>query len=364
MTGWFSGDLYVNGTYRFSSAGLKDSFLLKLDEDGAVVAIRRIGGTDNDQSMSLTLNSSMFSDDLFVGVTFQGTTDFGGGPVTSSGYDCVIARYNRSLSYRSLIHMGGSGSCSGPRLERYANTIYAVGSYTGLFRFLAADSQTEVTSLGYSDVFVAAYSTAGSLLWSSTLANAGAAYDYGVSRVNDGIWVVGDFNGQLSGPAGAGLVYSAGGTDGFAARFGSNGVLGGIMRLGTATNDHVASIDVDHSTPHGNVAIVGGYVGLTTNPYPFENVESPFGDYWLFRTDLSGYQDAFVLLADQSGYVVSLLGFGSPTDTAFHKDNAYAVAYDPYGGLLVGGVFYGTLDTGMHSLTSHAEDGFVFHLTP
>jgi hypothetical protein len=90
ITGEFRGEFdFGNGTY--ASAGLRDIFVLKLDPCGNLLWSKQIGNALDNAYEALAVDKT---GKVYVGGRFEGTIDFGGGPLTSAGStDIFVVAY-------------------------------------------------------------------------------------------------------------------------------------------------------------------------------------------------------------------------------------------------------------------------------
>src|SRR6185436_2702788 len=104
---------------------------------------------------------------------FQGTIDFGGGPMTSDGgSDAYVAVFSTSMF--SVYH-SWSAQLSGAEDQQgtdvafdYSGNIVTVGWFRGA---LAAGAQQR-TSAGAKDLFVVKHTAGGALIWLETVGDA------------------------------------------------------------------------------------------------------------------------------------------------------------------------------------------------
>jgi len=90
VTGYFGGTIDFGGG-PLNSAGNSDIFVAKFTADGSHVWSKRFGDTSEDRGSSVATDAS--NNVLFTGF-FNGTVDFGGGPLTSAGLDDIyIAKF-------------------------------------------------------------------------------------------------------------------------------------------------------------------------------------------------------------------------------------------------------------------------------
>src|SRR4029077_20154747 len=75
---------------------------------GAFRSVKRLGGAGGDWGNAIAIDSS---GNVVVAGPFQGTVDFGGGPLTSAGvYDIYIAKYSATGTYLCARQVGGAAA--------------------------------------------------------------------------------------------------------------------------------------------------------------------------------------------------------------------------------------------------------------
>ena len=156
-----AGDVAVVGLFSFTadfgtgaltSAGSNDGFLVKLaGADGASRWARRFGGSALDTAFGVAADR-----DGNVSVTgfFQGTADFGGGAVTSAGFeDVFVATFDATGAPRWSRRFGGTSSD-----QAFAAAAGPGGDVvvTGFFQSTASFTSGPLISAGLQDCFLLA----------------------------------------------------------------------------------------------------------------------------------------------------------------------------------------------------------------
>jgi hypothetical protein len=148
---------------------------------------------------------------------FEGTVDFGGGPLTSAGFgDVFVASYSPAGAHRWSKRFGSSKSYGlgrGVAVDKSGNAV-VTGDFEGTVGFGGAP----LTSEGYSDIFVASFGPTGAHRWSRRLGDAGweEGHDVAVDG-SDNVVVTGHFGGTVD--FGGGPLTSAGAGDIFVASY-------------------------------------------------------------------------------------------------------------------------------------------------
>ena len=96
ITGYFQDTVNFGGG-NITSAGNRDVFVLKLNSSGVFQWVYTAGGTEDDYSYGLDIDSS---GNIYAVGSFQSTINFGGGNITSEGvYDVFAVKLNSSGQY-------------------------------------------------------------------------------------------------------------------------------------------------------------------------------------------------------------------------------------------------------------------------
>jgi len=309
VTGRFSGTIDF-GTGPLTSAGASSIFLAKYSAAGAPIWSRAFGGGLNDVGNGVAVDSG--GNVVIVG-TASGTVNFGGGPITASGYTIVVAKFSAAGTHLWSRGIGDSFSNSGNAVAvDPSGNIAVTGAFSGQVNFgggvltsagvdiflaklsptgghlwsrhfgsalavhagngVACDGSGNVlvtgsfensidlgagwtTSFAHKDMFVAKYSAAGAYVWSKL---AGGLYDdagRGVAVDATGkVVVTGTFQAAVN--FGTGSLITAGRTDVFVARYSPDGVPLVAQRFGGADFDAGNAVAVDRS---GRPVVTGSY---------------------------------------------------------------------------------------------------------
>lgn len=399
VTGRFQGSVDFGGG-PLTSAGGWDIYLAKFTPNGAHIWSARFGDGQNQVANAIAINS--LGQPVIVG-SFQGTVNFGAGPMTSAGgYDIFVAKFHQAGSCLWSRRYGdsgeqfalGVGTDSGGMITTtgyYYGTVdfgggplpSAGGADIFLFRLdsssgahqwsqrfgdgadqLAGDLGTAesariaitgyaggtvdfgggpLTSAGGNDMFVAAFTPAGAHIWSRM--HGGAQTDAGaavvVSSVDFSIVVTGAFRGSVS-FGGAPLV-SAGGADLFVAKYSAAGAHLWSARHGGNLADSATDLAIRGP---GDLALTGYFEGTA--------------DFGGGIVTSAGQTDLFVAVYDPEG---RHLGSRYAGDAA--RQEGDAVAYTQTREVVCAGQFQGTIDLGGGPLTSAGSfDPYLAKLGP
>ena len=241
-----------------------------------------------------------------------------------------ISSITFSQSYEWGGRFGGAGEDVVKKMHVDAEgNSYVTGYFTDTADFDITNSESNLTSNGFYDVFVQKTNTEGSLEWAVSIG--GAMFDYGTGITTDNqgnVYVTGYFDETVDFNPGGGewLLTSQGGGDIFILKLTSNGEFVWAKSVGGTGYEESTSIGVDEL---GNVYILG---------YLYETVD--------FDPDLGeelitsqGGSDTFLLQLDSVGYFAKVYSYGGE-----HSDLALDISVKSSNEIFISGYFQGTTD--------------------
>jgi hypothetical protein len=198
----FSGTVTL-GPYTFASRGGHDVVLVKYNSSGAVQWARRIGGPGDEMAGDVGL--TQYSGYVFVTGSFESGIQFGSyhgldvSPLTSSGgSDVFVARYTASSGTLDWARKaGGSSDDNGYGLAvDGSDNVYVTGGFYGSIYFSFGFFAFPHISSGLSDIFLAKYSVDGTLQMSRRLGGTGTDYGLavGIDKYNGEIYLTGGYS--------------------------------------------------------------------------------------------------------------------------------------------------------------------------
>ena len=247
VTGEFSGTINFGGS-NLVSIGLDDIFVAKLDAAGVHQWSRGFGGLGDDTGYSVTADAS-------GGVTvtggfggyFDGTVDFGGGPLTSAGdRDIFLAKFSSGGVHQWSQRFGNTAADAGLSVTTDASENLIVTGYAqGLVNFGGAD----LSGAGSEDIFVAKFSGGGIHQWSQRFGDASSQIGYSVGADASGnVVATGFFRGTVD--FGGANLTSAGTEDIFLAKFGGESAEPTFVTIEDVGNDQGGQVKI-RFTPSG-----------------------------------------------------------------------------------------------------------------
>jgi hypothetical protein len=335
-TGYFSGTVDFDpgaGTVNLTSAGSNEIFVQKLDASGNLVWARGMGGTSQDDSWSIAVDSA---GNVYTTGFFEGTADFdpGAGTVnlTSAGIrDIFVQKLDASGTLVWARRMGGTISSDEARSIAVdsAGNVYTTGFFEGTVDFDPGAGTVNLSSAGNNEIFVQKLDASGNFVWARRMGGTSADVGWGIAVDSAGnVYTTGYFNGTVDFDPGAGTVNltSAGSFEIFVQKLDASGNLVWARRMGGTSDDFGIGIAVDSAD---NVYTTGTFVGTA-------DFDPGAGTVNLTS---AGIRDIFVQKLDASGTFAWARRMGG---TSF--DQGWGIAVDPLGNVYTTGYFEGTVD--------------------
>jgi trimeric autotransporter adhesin len=244
IVGNFSGSASVGGANLYS-AGNGDGFVTKLDANGVALWAKPIGGIASDTATSVSVDSS---GNVLVGGNFNGTTtNLGALNIPSAGgQDGYVAKFNSNGVVQWAKPIGGISSDFATSVSADSSgNVLVGGNFNGTTTNLAA---ANITSAGQQDGYVAKFDTSGVVQWAKPIG--GISSDNATSLAVDSsgnVAVAGSFQGATTNLV-SGNLTSAGGQDGYVAKFNPSGVAQWIKAIGGTSSDNANFVSIDSNS--------------------------------------------------------------------------------------------------------------------
>lgn len=253
-----------------------DVFVLKLNASGTLSWAKQLGGSEEDQSSSMSLDNN---GNLLITGNFKGTADFNPGTATNnftalSPYgDVFICKLNNSGEYVWAKRLGGSDATRSQSIRTDLNGyVYTMGTFQGTVDFdPGAGTQnlsTELSPLGWSvtNIFISKLDSNGNYAWAKNLAapyNINTQWAIPTAMSVDAfgnIYTTGAFTDSVDFDPGTGADYlvsaSAGNADIFITKMDTAGNYIWTKGMGGFSHDVGWRIETDNQ---GNVYTLGDY---------------------------------------------------------------------------------------------------------
>ena len=216
-----------------------------------------------------------------------------------------------------------------------ANNVYISGYFEFGFYFVPETSSNFAQAFGSDDIFIAKYSSNGTLIWGKTIGGSGQDRPSGMDVTPDGeISLTGYFNGTVDFNPGSGVnnLTSNGNRDIFVLKLNSNGDYDWAHKFGSSLPDEGVATCFDSN---GNVYITGFYQETVDfNPGSGTNNFSAIS------------YDIFILKLDANGNYVWNYELGSNP-----AEQGRAIQCDASGNVYTSGSYASTLDFNLGAAT-------------
>lgn len=252
VAGQFRG-MFTAGSTTVSSAGGADIFVAKLSAaTGDVLWIKSFGGAGNETATAVAVDSS---DNVYVGGTFQGSIDFGGGAMTSANVDGYALKLDSAGSY-----VWAKGPLGGPNLDSVGglavrgSTVALTGTYSGSMTVNGVTLTNSGTQQGY----IVEWGTDGSnglvkgFTGTYNILPKGIALDS-----SSNIVVAGSFN-QTANFGGGDVTSNNGSLDVFLVKYNASGTFLFHKVFGGSSSDQAGGVSVDDND---NIILLGSFTG-------------------------------------------------------------------------------------------------------
>lgn len=198
VAGYFSGNLVLGSINLTSNSNTEDICLLKLNSsDGAFLWARNAGGTENDQSIGVTVDGT---GNAYITGFYRGTATFGLSPTTTTftsrgGQDIFVAKYNTSGSFLWAKTAGSVNNDVGDGIivDNIGSNVYIVGLFSGTLSFGPGLGTNSVVSAGSNDVLLYKLSSNGDFVWRTSGGGTSLdeGYDITIDNSNGNVYLIG-----------------------------------------------------------------------------------------------------------------------------------------------------------------------------
>lgn len=179
-----------------SSVGLRDAFILKLDNSGNFIWAKQIGGTGSVSGISISINTN---NEFYLAGGFKGIADFdpnaGINNLTSLGIDdAYLAKFDTDGNLLFVIQMGGLNRSDSRSVFATTNgQVYVAGYFEGILDLTVGGGPNTVTSNGGNDIFIAHYLEDGSFVDVNSFGSIGSEVGFDIAVSNNGLVHLGGY---------------------------------------------------------------------------------------------------------------------------------------------------------------------------
>ncbi len=230
------------GTVQVISKGGLDSFIAKFDHAGNIKWARGAGGTGIDYARGIVVDAQGNS---YLTGAFQNTANFEGTLLPGAGgYDVFLAKYSSDGQLVWAKRAGGSGEDIGRSIALDAGgNIYC----TGGFENSAIFDGTALVSGGSTDIYMARYNSSGQLTWLRKAGGTGSEYGYSIALDPAGNSFVSGFYSSAAASFGCSSMVNNGLTDIYVAKYDPAGSVLWTKSAGSTSNDAAFGLGIDGS---------------------------------------------------------------------------------------------------------------------
>ncbi|CAH0995711.1 hypothetical protein EMA8858_01836 [Emticicia aquatica] len=261
IAGLFRASIILSPTVTLTGGAEYESlFIAKYNTSGTLLSYTKEQATNVSViPTDLHIDSN---DNVYVSGSYYGTVAFGGiyNYTPLGDNDAFIAKYNTSLAIQWVKSEGGTGPDIAQKVVTDASgNVFVAGTYQSTINFNGGAIQK--TSNGWSDIFVAKYTSAGLITWVNSVG--GVNYDYLKDIYHNGsnaLYIAGTYYDATT--IGTENYTSNGMADLFMAKFDINGVYQSSFSVGGTEEDGVFLSIVKDS--QGTLFLAGDFQGTIT----------------------------------------------------------------------------------------------------
>jgi Secretion system C-terminal sorting domain len=274
------GNVYVSGTFENTmnfntpsatgtneviSAGGKDIFLAKFDDQGNFIWAKRCGGSDVTGEGGGKLAIAQSS--IYIVGSFETSMNFNTPSSTSTNtltttsstdQDAFVAKFDTTGNFVWARKIGGNGTQSGIGITAIDTSVYISGSTISnpTYFYLNAIGSNAITLNGNTGraTFLAKYNSSGLVQWAKLGVGFGVKWASSISVIDTSVYICGIFEDSLlfNVPSVSinDKIYGAGGYDAFLAKYNTSGTFVWAKRAGSAsiyTEQATAIVALDSS---------------------------------------------------------------------------------------------------------------------
>jgi len=334
--GFFDGTVDFDpgpGTLSFTSQGLNDIFIQKVNTNGTLLWAKQIGGVGDDVSYMLTLNN--VGEVVLTGY-FSATVDFDPGPgnhtaVSNGSTDIYILKLDSNGQFVWVKTIGGAFDDGANAVSADLNgTIYCTGYFDNTVNFNPSSANAiNLTSQGLDDVFFMKLSSAGNVKWAKSIGNSNYQAGNGiVANALGDIYISGFYYSTLDCDPGPSVfnIANNGLTDIFIEKVDSQGNFVWVKQIGGAGFESPLAMQLDAT---GNICHAGFFQ---------QSIDFDPG-IGTFNLSSNGGSDAYFEKLTPAGQFIYAKSFGG-----LLWDEINSISLDTIGNSYSTGFFQDTID--------------------
>ncbi|MCX7863287.1 MAG: T9SS type A sorting domain-containing protein [Bacteroidales bacterium] len=254
IAGNFNGEI-LQDNITYVSNGLQDIFLSKYNANGNLLWSRQLGGTGVENVYGIALTTDNKS--IYVGFTFNGTTNILGIQLTATQNDIAVAKISASGDIEDLLLVAGGNNqqVNGNLAVDKDNNLYVLGLFTNEAIIAGGASYLQTNESSSRQNFLVKFDQWGNYQWVRMFETTSSlTYIRTVSTYQNYVILSGQFSGTLS-FTNRTIVSNNSYRDGFIAMLDNNGNDIWVRRVRGSGNDiYIHRHNVDEN---GNVYLAG-----------------------------------------------------------------------------------------------------------
>lgn len=247
IAGNFNGEILQDGI-NYTSNGLQDMFLIKYDASGNLLWSKQLGGPGTENIYGVTLSADQKS--VYIGFTFNGTTNIMGNYLVAEQNDIAVARFSSSGDFEDLFVVAGGSNqqVNGNLCIDDNNNLYVLGLFTSEAYIAGGAVRLDANEYSTRQNFIAKFDQWGNFLWVKMFETTSPlTYIRTITARGNNIYISGQFSGTLTLNNNT-IVSSNTFRDGFIAKLDQNGNDIWVRRIMGSGNDiyihrHYADLD-------------------------------------------------------------------------------------------------------------------------
>lgn len=292
-TGGFFGKLDFDpgpDSLKHSSHGFDDIYIHKMNSNGDLVWVKRIGGPGSDEG------NFVFVDhlgDLYITGVFSGTVDFDPGPDTfnlaSSSKGAFILKLDSLGDFIWAKGINGSISPNLLTIDGFGN-IYTSGLFTDTVDFDPGPSLSNLTSLFFSSLYILKINSSGNFVWAKKFASPFMESTSMNVDSEGNIISTGHFRDEANFDPGWAQFYvkSKGYEDVYILKMDSSGNFLWVKSFGGKLSDRCYSSSLDKNGNIISLGVFGNKVDFDTSSDSLNILSKGIGDIFIHRIDNQG----------------------------------------------------------------------------
>jgi len=290
--------------YNLTSAGVKDYFILKLDQDGEFVSALSVGGLSNETALRVVIDPI---GDIYIAGFFTGITDFDPGPgvfelSTSGDDDVFIQKLTSDGSFMWVRSFGGTLEDIPRDLQLDADgNIFLCGQFRGSADFDPGVDTFIMTSDGFEDGFILKLNELGNFEWAAKIGGEFGGFTRGCAIDSEGnVYSVGSYTGSTDFDPGVAevIIPSLGLSGAYIQKLNNEGEFIFVKTINTVNAEVYYDIVIDETDEIYLTGLFSGTVDFDASAAEYNGTSNGSLDFFVQHLDSEG---AFIWVKTAGG---------------------------------------------------------------